>query len=364
MEGKVSDNIPLCELFSALHGKVFNNILSDGANIHSYGRENLLREAMECKDLLQKEGLFSINEELDDISTESLKYLSLDYLLGKLLLLEDGDRSSAGVADDRKRKFALLEAKDQLEQYVADCVRLRILHEADVKQWENISRGIQRSPDQKRAYKIDKFKREKAIKSRMEVVYELQRLLSRQSSEDRCAGGEWESEDRELTVIQLKSYAGESIDEIELVDQELLMLDYREKTAASDQSSQAQDSRMKQKPGSESRGIEVFKTTKAGDDVVVSREHFIGGVFTPRMAAPSMTLEEFGDLQLLELQQRQLQQQQAPQDAPPKRYKQLAEEGEEDEADLVDQATMKDREWDNWKDNNPRGWGNKMGKRF
>ena len=70
------------------------------------------------------------------------------------------------------------------------------------------------------------------------------------------------------------------------------------------------------------------------------------------------------------------------------RYKQLAEEGEEDQADLVDQvrveisfttttatttittiyislkATMKDREWDNWKEDNPRGWGNKMGKRF
>jgi hypothetical protein len=48
---------------------------------------------------------------------------------------------------------------------------------------------------------------------------ELQRLLSRQSAKDREAGGEWESEDRELTIILLKSYAGESIDEIELVDQ-------------------------------------------------------------------------------------------------------------------------------------------------
>lgn len=28
------------------------------------------------------------------------------------------------------------------------------------------------------------------------------------------------------------------------------------------------------------------------------------------------------------------------------------------------QATLKDREWDNWKDENPRGIGNKMGKRF
>ena len=44
-----------------------------GATINEYGRDNLLKDAMECKDLVQKEGLFSINEELDDISTESLK---------------------------------------------------------------------------------------------------------------------------------------------------------------------------------------------------------------------------------------------------------------------------------------------------
>lgn len=28
------------------------------------------------------------------------------------------------------------------------------------------------------------------------------------------------------------------------------------------------------------------------------------------------------------------------------------------------QAADKDRAWDDWKDNNPRGWGNKAGKRF
>ena len=73
-------------------------------------------------------------------SNRHVQYLSLDYLLAKILLLEDGDRSSAGVADYRNRKFALLEAKDQLEQFVTECVRLKILHEADTKQWENISR--------------------------------------------------------------------------------------------------------------------------------------------------------------------------------------------------------------------------------
>ena len=47
-----------------------------------------------------------------------------------------------------------------------------------------------------------------------------------------------------------------------------------------------------------------------------------------------------------------------------RRYAQLVADGEEDDSALVDQATVKDREWDSWKEENPRGWGNKMGKRF
>lgn len=46
------------------------------------------------------------------------------------------------------------------------------------------------------------------------------------------------------------------------------------------------------------------------------------------------------------------------------RYKELVRDGEEDNDELLDEATMADRAWDDWKDNNPKGWGNKMGKRF
>jgi hypothetical protein len=76
------------------------------------------------------------------------------------------------------------------------------------------------------------------------------------------------------------------------------------------------------------------------------------------------------------------------------RYKQLEADGDEDNDELVEkvselahmscssvpfvdmsktsnsrfaaifQAADKDRAWDDWKDNNPKGWGNKMGKRF
>ena len=46
------------------------------------------------------------------------------------------------------------------------------------------------------------------------------------------------------------------------------------------------------------------------------------------------------------------------------RYKDLLKDGDEDDLDLVDKATIEDRNWDAWKEDNPKGWGNKMGKRF
>ncbi len=36
----------------------------------------------------------------------------------------------------------------------------------------------------------------------------------------------------------------------------------------------------------------------------------------------------------------------------------------QDDNDLVDRATLKDRSWDAWKDDHPKGVGNKANKRF
>jgi hypothetical protein len=45
-------------------------------------------------------------------------------------------------------------------------------------------------------------------------------------------------------------------------------------------------------------------------------------------------------------------------------YKQLEEQGKEDNEELVDKATDYERYWDEWKEQNPKGIGNKMGKLF
>ena len=40
------------------------------------------------------------------------------------------------------------------------------------------------------------------------------------------------------------------------------------------------------------------------------------------------------------------------------------EASDEDDLALADEAAKADREWDRWKEDNPRGWGNKANKRF
>lgn len=47
-----------------------------------------------------------------------------------------------------------------------------------------------------------------------------------------------------------------------------------------------------------------------------------------------------------------------------RRYDQLEKDGDEDNEDLVEQAARYDREWDDWKDDHPRGSGNKANKRI
>ncbi|GLD99665.1 hypothetical protein PINS_up008391 [Pythium insidiosum] len=92
------------------------------------------------------------------------------------------------------------------------------------------------------------------------------------------------------------------------------------------------------------------------------RETIRSQVFQPGHRLPTMSLEEYADRELADAQERQKREQEAP--TAPRRYDQLVEDGDEDDAALVDEATYKDRAWDDWKDANPRGIGNKKGSQF
>jgi immunoglobulin-binding protein 1 len=109
-------------------------------------------------------------------------------------------------------------------------------------------------------------------------------------------------------------------------------------------------------------GITVTRINKIGDQLVTTREQVKASVFKPRMEAPSISLEEYGDMVKAEAIARQNQTKE--EEHVVRRYKQLVEAGLEDDEKLADEATMADRDWDAFKEANPRGWGNKANKRY
>ena len=111
--------------------------------------------------------------------------------------------------------------------------------------------------------------------------------------------------------------------------------------------------------------LEVTRIEKdALGQVQVKRQQLADGVFQPFWRQPTKTLAELADEELADAMRRQEAEKEASKHRPARRIAQLEEEGLEDEADLVDAATQRDRDWDDWKDENPKGIGNKANKRI
>mmetsp|Transcript_15013 Transcript_15013/g.25046 ORF Transcript_15013/g.25046 Transcript_15013/m.25046 type:complete len:386 (+) Transcript_15013:2596-3753(+) len=339
-----------------------------------------------CRHKLEQEALISKNESIEDIATGSLKFLFLEFYKGKCY---------ASLQTLEERYSNLLLAKESFCSYLELCSKLNLLHETEQEARSSSSNRM--SAEEKRLYKIEKFKRDKAARNRMN---DLQRLvyIGRKDNDNDI---DVEDHLREFYITQLQCYAREGLDEIDGIRQELPMLKMMEERRQQHEQQQGggsntSDTRVFQRenastctstlpsssttpgavpavdrvggsPPPQGQGISVTRTFKVGDQLMFSRDTVKATVFGDRIAPPTMSLAEFGDAQRAEAEMRAQQQAQAEADGAAvagRRYKQLVEDGDEDDEDLVDKAVMKDRDWDDWKDENPRGWGNKMGKRF
>jgi hypothetical protein len=233
-----------------------------------------------------------------------------------------------------------------------------------------------------------------------------------------------ESETRELYLLILKSYANESLDELTMMEQEIVMLNMMKSMSEQQMIkggpnsnsnsnggfSSSSNSRRNDNSSSSSRssafsdandpdglaranlahipllpplegidtssssspGIHITRTAKGIDGQIIMNKDIIkANVFVPSMSGPTMSLAEFGDLEKEKAIQRDIASKESAElnkgeDTlnTTRRYSQLHADGDEDINHLVDHATIADREWDQFKEENPKGWGNKAGKRF
>lgn len=84
-----------------------------------------------------------------------------------------------------------------------------------------------------------------------------------------------------------------------------------------------------------------MQVIKIGTDMSVTRQTIKASVFRPWWNLPSRTMEDYAEEELRHMHE--AEQERENELKPDKKYKQLEEEGLEDDEDLVDKATMRFR---------------------
>jgi hypothetical protein len=112
------------------------------------------------------------------------------------------------------------------------------------------------NPDEKRMFKIEKFKREKAAKKRMQEINRFLMISKRDSSIDH------EEEQRELYILTLQSYVRDALDELDMLGEELVMLEMRQKAEEAEQEKSERDKRNNTAPSSSSHAQNISPARK------------------------------------------------------------------------------------------------------
>ena len=256
-------------------------------------------------------------------------------------------------------------------------------------------------PMKQRTNKVERFKRQRAGAARLEA---LTAAGAGGAGHAGSGGGTvFEADEeaaREHALLRVTTAAMASLEDVDSIARELQMLEMMASRMGggasggrSPRGGEAQDARVEQRRrggggGARGGGGPVGPSSDAGDIAVdpnrpglqvthvnmdptsgllTSRKESIkAGVFQPGHRLPTMTIEELADIEVAAALERQKKSKEMPNSGrrEQRRMEHLEMDGEEDDKDLADEAAVHDRAWDDWKDEHPRGSGNKANKRF
>eukprot|EP00995_Heteronema_vittatum_P010663 NODE_616_length_1263_cov_280.175453_g444_i0.p1 GENE.NODE_616_length_1263_cov_280.175453_g444_i0~~NODE_616_length_1263_cov_280.175453_g444_i0.p1 ORF type:complete len:280 (-),score=80.68 NODE_616_length_1263_cov_280.175453_g444_i0:87-926(-) len=276
--------------------------------------------------------MFSKNDELDDITTGTLKFLLLPYYVADLLI----------KIVDSSHLAHLLAAKALLLHFVEKCRALSILKDSEFEQL------LEGNPGDRQA-RITRHKKEREVDARLGALCQRRKRLAKKkagaAAEDEPVPEEDESlaeeVDREYQLLLLEQCLRKAADKLHMCGKEieLLSLSQQQKDDA------VEDHRRRQE--------EAAKGPKVDPVLIVprqleERERILGQMFNPQ-SLPTMTIDEYMALHPEEF---------AGQTSAPPPAKKSEEEEEDEDGDA---ATYKKRQWDDWTDHNPKGAGNRKG---
>jgi len=316
---------------------------------------------------ISKLSLFSQNETLEDVSTSTIPLLLVEYYLGLCYI-------TLSTKDKKEREMNLNKSKEYLHAFMDKMELLELFKDDEYKdlltdyhKLIDFEDGQDENNTSKKSYeisrdeKINRFRKKRGIENKIQYYQSLQERrirLDMKEYED-IDGFDNEGLLRELNVMILRDACYDVLDELVQVGREVDMLAIM---------SGFDNHRIAPPPPPvTNKPLEVTRINqdpKTGQ-LILQKEQIKSKVFQPGWNQPTMTLEELGDKEVKAALEREKNQKIAEEEArkAPRRYEQLVRDGLEDDEDLVEQSAVMDRRWDDFKEANPRGSGNKMGHR-
>ncbi|KAI0840706.1 TAP42-like family protein [Hypoxylon sp. FL0890] len=314
----------------------------------------------ECIQIINKISLFSPNEGLEDIATSDLPYLLVNFRIAELV-------QKVSTQSPVERKPVLTKARDAYERFLHLLDSYSILSESDAKLFAKYNEDptgfstiSTADPTARRNAKIANFKTEKELKNKLEYMRNSPRYL-----ED---GGDEEAV-RELYLTNIAFCTHLAFQGLEGINREMEILAHAP-VPPMPQASTAEDDERRRKGAKGNDGYSerldppLSSLLSSGNVPLLSKEgkplrpftltsnrqELQRGVFRPGHNLPTMTIDEY-----LEEERRRGNIIEGGGEASMRQP-----EPDEDNEEKADAETMKAREWDEFKEANPRGSGNTL----
>jgi immunoglobulin-binding protein 1 len=269
--------------------------------------------------------MFSKNEEVDDLHVLSLRCLNVPYYLALAYDSQGGEEKKSLL---RSKRMALA----YYDRFLEQCVEYKVLEPRIHRIVEACIEGEEKEEmhasmlggSMSREGKIEMFKIERQLKRDMEI---LQRV-----SED---------EARPIVLMMVNRYVIKALGARHMVGQEVVMLDAAVTMGESER--EAHERMMSEKHDDTAMLFDKLKNAVQG--LENKRDALRKDVFRPSHILPTYTVEEFGEMEMERMKAEEISR--SKKDVVKKRE-------ESDDDDDVEKC----RAWDDFKDDNPKGWGN------
>ncbi|KAI9021928.1 TAP42-like protein [Hyaloraphidium curvatum] len=308
--------------------------------------QELVAEAVQlftdCMQMVRSLSLFSSNESVEDLGTGDLPLLLVDAYLADLVPKQ--------LQADR---LPLLEQSKSY--WLSFLTRLDSYGILDSERKTDLQRILERTASlpgtaKRREDVISRHRRKQKLEEDMATL-----------RERKARGIEADDEvERQLALTSVAMFVEVALESLDMVEQELKLLREREKAKTSMGNGQERPSQDRERPREQPdpSGPLLSSTGKASGPLqtftlVNDRQALQKKVFGPGYRLPTMSIDEYLDR---EMQRGNIISGGGQTERPEPKVV------DDSDSAAVDQETYRQREWDDWKDDNPRGHGNRKGK--